>query len=429
MQTSTAWRLRFFTFWSAQAVSMIGSSLTQFALVWWLTEKTGSATILATSTLVAMLPGIVIGPIAGVLVDRWNRKRVINIADGVVSALVAFILALLFWQNLIEVWHIYVAMFVRSVAGSFQFPAVQSSTSLMVPDDQLARVQGLNQMLQGISMIVAPPLGALMLSLMPFASIMAVDIFTALLAIVLVLIIRIPQPQQVDSKPNTLRSVWQDFRQGVQYIFSWPGLIGIMIISSLLNLLLTPAFSLMPILVTNHLQGGAVQLAWINTTFGVGIIIGGALLGIWGGFKRKITTSMFGLLGMAIGVLLIGFAPFAGFWWVITGMAFVGVMNPIANGPFFAVLQSVVAPEIQGRVFTVIGSMSMLMSPIGLAIAGPLSDRFGVQIWYRVGGFVTLLMILLIYAIPTVVWLWPHRRIQTFPFVTLSSLSRALLLM
>ena len=401
MQTSTAWRLRFFTFWSAQALSMIGSSLTQFALVWWLTEKTGSATILATSTLVAMLPGIVIGPIAGVLVDRWNRKRVINIADGV-SALVAFILALLFWQNLIEVWHIYVAMFVRSVAGSFQFPAVQSSTSLMVPDDQLARVQGLNQMLQGISMIVAPPLGALMLSLMPFASIMAVDIFTALLAIALVLIIRIPQPQQVDSKPNTLRSVWQDFRQGVQYIFSWPGLIGIMIISSLLNLLLTPAFSLMPILVTNHLQGGAVQLAWINTTFGVGVIIGGALLGIWGGFKRKITTSMFGLLGMAIGVLLIGFAPFAGFWWVITGMAFVGVMNPIANGPFFAVLQSVVAPEIQGRVFTVIGSMSMLMSPIGLAIAGPLSDRFGVQIWYRVGGFVTLLMILLIYAIPAI---------------------------
>jgi len=401
MQTSTAWRLRFFTFWSAQALSMIGSSLTQFALVWWLTEKTGSATILATSTLVAMLPGIVIGPIAGVLVDRWNRKRVINIADGV-SALVAFILALLFWQNLIEVWHIYVAMFVRSVAGSFQFPAVQSSTSLMVPDDQLARVQGLNQMLQGISMIVAPPLGALLLSLMPFASIMAVDIFTALLAIVLVLIIRIPQPQQVDRKPNTMRSVWQDFRQGVQYIFSWPGLIGIMIISSLLNLLLTPAFSLMPILVTNHLQGGAVQLAWINTTFGVGIIIGGALLGIWGGFKRKITTSMFGLLGMAIGVLLIGFAPFAGFWWVITGMAFVGVMNPIANGPFFAVLQSVVAPEIQGRVFTVIGSMSMLMSPIGLAIAGPLSDRFGVQIWYRVGGFVTLLMILLIYATPAI---------------------------
>ena len=290
----------------------------------------------------------------------------------------------------------------RSVAGSFQFPAVQSSTSLMVPDDQLARVQGLNQMLQGISMIVAPPLGALMLSLMPFASIMAVDIFTALLAIVLVLIIRIPQQQQADSKPNTLRSVWQDFRQGVQYIFSWPGLIGIMIISSLLNLLLTPAFSLMPILVTNHLQGGAVQLAWLNTTFGVGIIIGGALLGIWGGFKRKITTSMFGLLGMAIGVLLIGFAPFAGFWWVITGMAFVGVMNPIANGPFFAVLQSVVAPEIQGRVFTVIGSVSMLMSPIGLAIAGPLSDRFGVQIWYRVGGFAALLMILLIYATPAI---------------------------
>lgn len=134
----------------------------------------------------------------------------------------------------------------------------------------------------------------------------------------------------------------------------------------------------MPILVTRNLNSGATQLAWINTAFGIGVVVGGALLGVWGGFKRRIATSMLGIFGMTIGVFLIGLAPVNGLWWVIAGSAIFGLMNPIANGPFFAILQSVVAPDIQGRVFTVIGSMSMLMSPIGLAIAGPVADRFGV---------------------------------------------------
>lgn len=401
MQTSPVWRSRFFIFWSAQAISMIGSSLTQFALVWWLTEATKSATILATSTLVAMLPGIVIGPIAGVLVDRWNRKRVINIADAV-GALAAATLALLFWRGTIQVWHLYVVMFLRSIAGSFQFPAVQSSTSLMVPDNELARVQGLNQMLQGISMIAAPPLGAWLLSQLPFAGIMAIDIVTALIAIILVLILHIPQPKREETKPNSVANVWHDFRQGVNYIWSWPGLLVVLLISSILNLLLIPAFSLLPILVTRNLGGGAGQLAWLNTTFGVGITLGGALLGAWGGFRRRINTSMLGILGMSVGVLLIGFAPHKGFGWMLVGMALIGVMNPIANGPFFAILQSVVAPEIQGRIFTVIASMSMLMSPLGLSIAGPLADQLGVQFWYRVGGVVTLLMLVFIFVTPVI---------------------------
>ncbi|MFN8442192.1 MAG: MFS transporter [Caldilineaceae bacterium] len=401
MTSSTAWRGRFFTFWGAQAISIIGSSLTQFALVWWLTETTKSATILATSSLVALLPGILVGPIAGVLVDRWNRKRVINIADGV-GALSAFALALLFWFDLIQIWHVYVIMFIRSIAGNFQFPAVQSSTSLMVPDDQLARVQGLNQMLQGISMIAAPPLGAWLISLLPFEGIMAIDVITGTFAIVLVLILHIPQPQVDRSTSTSLASVWSDFRQGIQYIVSWNGLLSLMVISSLLNLMLTPAFSLLPILVTRNLNGGAEELAWLNMAFGIGIVVGGALLSVWGGFKRRINTSMVGLLGMSIGVLMVGFAPANGFWWTLIGIALIGLMNPIANGPFFAILQSVVAPEIQGRIFTVIGSASLLMSPIGLAIAGPVSDRFGVQIWYCVGGIVALLMLVFILVTPVI---------------------------
>jgi DHA3 family macrolide efflux protein-like MFS transporter len=270
----------------------------------------------------------------------------------------------------------------------------------MVPDDQLARVQGLNQMLQGISMIAAPPLGAWLISLLPFEGIMAIDVVTGALAIVLVLILHIPQPQADRSTATSLFTIWGDFRQGIQYIAAWNGLLSMLVVSSLLNLLLIPAFSLLPILVTRNLSGGAKELAWLNMTFGLGIVAGGALLGVWGGFKRRINTSMTGLLGLAIGVLMVGFAPVNGFWWTLSGIALIGVMNPIANGPFFAILQSVVAPEIQGRIFTVIGSASLLMAPIGLAIAGPVSDRFGVQIWYCVGGIVSLLMLVFILMSP-----------------------------
>jgi DHA3 family macrolide efflux protein-like MFS transporter len=377
-----SWQRRFFTFWTAQAISMIGSNLAQFAITWWMTKSTGSATVLATATLFAMLPGILLGPLAGVLVDRWNRRWIIIVADGV-GALGAALLMLLFWADAIQIWHLYAITAVRALAGTFHFAAEQSSLSLMVPQEQLARVAGLNQTIQGVNMVVAPPLGALLLELLGLPGMMALDVVTAMIAIALVFIITIPQPAV--TAVNAQLSILGDLRTGVRYIWQWPGLFLGLCLSSFLNFLLNPAFSLLPILVTEHFNGNALQFATLNTTLGLGFIAGGVLLSVWGGFKRRVYTAVAGIMGMSVGALLIAIAPADGYWLAVAGMAIFGVLNPIANGPFMAIMQSVVAPEMQGRFFTVLNTLSAGMSPLGLLLAGPVADAFGVQIWFLIG--------------------------------------------
>ena len=156
--------------------------------------------------------------------------------------------------------------------------------------------------------------------------------------------------------------------------------------------MLTPAFSLVPILVTRHFGGEALQLAWMNAAFGLGTVAGGLLLGAWGGFKRRIYTIVLGLAGIGLGALLVGLAPSYAYGIGLVGMLVMGVMNPIANGPFFAILQTVVPPQMQGRVFTTVLSTAIGVSPLGLAVAGPLSDRLGVQVWYLVATGICLVM-------------------------------------
>ena len=401
-----SWQRRFFTFWTAQAISMIGSNLAQFAITWWMTKSTGSATVLATATLFAMLPGILLGPLAGVLVDRWNRRWIIIVADGV-GALGAALLMLLFWADAIQIWHLYAITAVRALAGTFHFAAEQSSLSLMVPQEQLARVAGLNQTIQGVNMVVAPPLGALLLELLGLPGMMALDVVTAMIAIALVFIITIPQPAV--TAVNAQLSILGDLRTGVRYIWQWPGLFLGLCLSSLLNFLLNPAFSLLPILVRNHFHGDALQFATLNTTLGLGFIVGGVLLSVWGGFKRRVYTAVAGIIGMAVGALLIAIAPADGYWLAVAGMAIFGVLNPIANGPFMAIMQSVVAPEMQGRFFTVLNTLSGGMSPLGLLLAGPVADAFGVQIWFLIGALGLLVIGGLFLAIPSLRKLEDHR--------------------
>ena len=381
MTNSEQWKSTFFRFWLTQALSLFGSGLASFSVVWWITEKTGSSVILATVSLATLVPGVLIAPIAGALVDQLNRKWIIIIADAV-SAMMALLLVVLFWAGNIQLWHIIVINIVRALAGTFQFPAVQSSTSLLVPKQQLTRVAGLNQALQGATMIATPPLGAFLLSVLPIHLILGIDVLTAVVAIAILFFVFIPQPSTLQSITRIPTNVWQDMRAGFTFIKQWPALVNIMIIAALINLVLTPAFILIPILVTQHFYGSAFQLGWINAAYGFGTVAGGALLGIWGGFKRRIHTSLLGLAGLAIGCFVVGSAGHEAYWLAVSGMALIGIMNAFANGPFFAILQSTIPPEMQGRFFTLLMGVSTAAAPLGLVLAGPLADQFGVQIWY-----------------------------------------------
>ena len=194
-QESRAWTRPFFTIWIGQALSLVGSNVGGFALVWWLTQASGgSATTLAMATFIAMLPGVILGPFIGALVDRWNRRRVMIIADSVIAAFSA-LLAVLALLDVIQIWHVYILMFIRALGGTFHWSAMRASTSLMVPKAQLSRVAGMNQTLQGIMSIVTPPLGALLMEILQLYTIMGIDVVTAAFAIVPLFFINIPQPE------------------------------------------------------------------------------------------------------------------------------------------------------------------------------------------------------------------------------------------
>ncbi len=396
------WKKPFFIVWTGQVFSLLGSGLVQFALVWWLTQTTGSAVVLATSTLAAILPGVFLGPFAGALVDRWNRRLVMIVADSAIAVSTIF-LALLYWWGVIQPWHVFVILFLRALGGVFQYNAMSASTSLMVPEKHLARVAGLNQTLQGVMNIATPPLGALLLGLLQMYYVLSIDVVTAAIAVSALFFVAIPQPARIDAvEAVTPHILLRDVRAGLRYVTAWPGLVAILIMAMVINFLFVPASTLMPLLITNHFQGNAWHLGIMESFWGIGAVAGGLVLSFWGGFKRKVFTSMAGLIGMGAGALMTGLAPGSAFAMGVVGYTFAGFMNPITNGPLLAFLQSRVTPDMQGRVFSLVQSGCGAMMPLGTLVAAPVANWLGIPAWFIVAGLVTATMGLVGFVLPVI---------------------------
>ena len=297
------WKRNFGAVWSSEAAVLLGDRLVQFALVWWLVSTTGSAAVLASASMVVMVPQILVGPIAGALIDRWNRKAIMILADATMI-LASGVMAWVIWSGQMQIWHIYVIMFVRSIAEGFSMNALSASTALLVPNAQLARVSGLNQMLQGGMQILAPTLGALALTVMPLYGVMTTNIALVAVAIVLIVVAKIPQPvvRTVMSVGSGPTSLWRDTVDGFRFVFRWKAMFLVMVMAGLLNFFINPTFTLLPLFVTRDLGGDAVMLGSLESAMGIGIVIGGLVLGAWGGFKRRIVTSLMGVAGMGVGI-------------------------------------------------------------------------------------------------------------------------------
>ena len=395
------WQIPFFTIWVGQALSLLGSTMTQFALVWYLTRETGSATVLAAASMMALLPGIFLGPFIGALIDRWNRRVVMIVADSIIALAILW-LAYLFWIDALQTWQVYAVMFIRAVGGIFHLPAMQASTSLMVPKEHLSRVAGVNQMLSGLMNIVGAPLGALLMELIPMHNIMLVDIVTALLAIGPLFFVFIPQPNRVEESETKKQSVWADMGDGLRYLRGWSGLMALIGFALIIKMALTPAVLLIPLLVFKHFQGGATQLSLMQVVMGVGVISGGLLLSIWGGFKRKIITIMTAVIIFSLSFVVLGMTPAGMFGLALASMFVVGLMWPMIDGPVMATMQVTVAPEMQGRVITMMNSLLNLTGPISLAFAGPVSDSVGLQVWYVAAGLLCVAFGVLGFFIPAI---------------------------
>lgn len=384
----------FLIVFSGQVFSLFGSELVQFALIWWLTLTSGSATTLAVAAMVGLLPPVVLGPLVGALVDRWDRRTIMMAADAAIAA-ATLLLAALFALEAVKVGHVYALLFVRALGSTFHWPAMQASTTLMVPERHLARVAGIGQALRGVAGIAMPPLAAVLLASIPIAGLLAIDVVTAIVAITPLLFIAIPRPArqaQAQDGASPFVSIWADLRGGIRFVRQWRGLTLLVGLIAVLHFWAVPALSLVPIVVTKVFERGAEGLAWTQSAAGAGFVAGGLLLGIWGGFRRRIVTVLLGIacLGAALGS--IGALPQGGFPGLVAAVFAAGVLAPMAVGSFQAIQQAVVPPEMQGRVMAIARSGMDLMSPIGLAVAGPVADAVGVRHWYLLTGAVMVVM-------------------------------------
>ena len=397
----------FLAIWTGQALSVFGSELVEFALIWYLTMRSGSAIVLTLATLIQILPRTVLGPFIGVWIDRWNRRYVMQIADAL-TASVTILLAALFHLGVVQFWHIYVLLFAGALGQTMHASAFTASTTLMVPENQLTRIGGLNQVLVGATSILGPPVGALLIEALPIQSILSIDVATALVAVTSLFFVHVPQP--TCSTTGGRASIWRDVRSGFTYVWSWRGLAIVTGISMISNFLLVPAFSLLSLIVTQHFQGGALQLGWMEAAFGIGMLAGGALLGAWGGFERRINTVFVGVGLLGLMMVVIGSVP-ANCIFLATGAMFlVGLGLALDNGAAQALFQVLIAPDKQGRVFATLRALRTLMSPLGLALAGPFTAIFGIQSWMLGAGIGIAAMATAMRFIPKVATIEEHER-------------------
>lgn len=382
---------KFFVLWASQAASIFGSSVVGFALAWYLAKETGSATILSIAMLANFAPAVVLGPFIGPLIDRWDRKKIMIVGD-LVTALLTMVLVILFYTNTAQVWHIYVVIAGRAISGSFQGPALAATVPLIVPEKLLVRAGGLSRMRDGAINIIGPLTGAFLMEALSVQWVLSVDIITAAVAIGCLIPLGIPRPSHTTLAKK--RNLIGDMVQGIRYVTSWKGLLFLLLLCALLNFLSAPLNSLLPLFVRNYLGGEVSRMGYLQTAFGVGIIAGGLILGAWSGFKRRIVTSLTGIIFWTVAVFAISFTTERLFWLGLA-MAFVaGLGMTIFNAPIGAILQSTVPKDMQGRVFTVINSMSTGMMIPGLLLAGPLADSIGVRAILIISGAAAFVVVL-----------------------------------
>jgi MFS transporter, DHA3 family, macrolide efflux protein len=371
---------KFFVLWSSQAASLFGSAIVQFALAWYLAKETGSATILSTAILVAIIPQITLGIFVGPFIDRWNRKWILIIADLVTALFTAWLVVLFVTKN-IQVWHVYVAMVGRAAGQAFQNPALGASIPMIVPEKQLVRANGLFQMLQNGIQIVAPIAGAFFMGIWPMAGVLAIDIITAVIAVLTLLPIVIPQP--VHTGPPVKPAYTREWREGFLYIWARPGLVMLMSLVFLLIFFASAPGSLFPVLVSKNLEGDLIKLGLFGTCLGIGGMLGGFIMGVWGGFKKKIMTALFGFFLLIPGSVVIGFtSPRIFYYTTLPALLIMGVGQTVINAPLTAIINAVVVKNMQGRVFSLYTSTVMIAIPLSLAIAGPVADAIGIQWLY-----------------------------------------------
>ena len=387
------WQRQTALFLGSQTISLFGSSLVQYAIFWYLTLETQSGVIMTLSTIFGFLPTFFISPFAGVWADRYNRKRLIVLSDGI-TALSTLVLVLLFLAGQRSIWILLATSAIRAVGAGIQMPAVGAILPQIVPEKELTRINGLNGSIQAVVMLVSPMISGALYQFAPMEGIFMIDIVTAALAIaIMVFLLKVPTHEKASQEQ--VSNYLEDMKLGFSYIQNHAFIKRLFLYFSLAFFMAAPVSFLSPLQVARSFGEDVWRLTAIEIAFSIGMIGGGLWIASWGGFKNRIHSIAFAI--GAMGLCTFGMGVIPNFWIYLFLMGLVGLVIPLLNAPSMTLLQEKVEEDFLGRVFGVQSMVASSMMPLGMLIFGPLADRMAIEILMAVSG--VFLMVVAFFAI------------------------------
>jgi DHA3 family macrolide efflux protein-like MFS transporter len=387
------WQRQTALFLGSQTISLFGSSLVQYAIFWYLTLETQSGVIMTLSTIFGFLPTFFISPFAGVWADRYNRKRLIVLSDGI-TALSTLVLVLLFLAGQRSIWILLATSAIRAVGAGIQMPSVGAILPQIVPEKELTRINGLNGSIQAVVMLVSPMISGALYQFAPMEGIFLIDIVTAALAIaILVFLLKVPTHEKASQEQ--VSDYWQDMKLGFRYIQNHTFIKRLFLYFSLAFFMAAPVSFLSPLQVARSFGEDVWRLTAIEIAFSIGMIGGGLWIASWGGFRNRIHSVAAAIAVMGLCTFGMGVIP--DFWIYLFLMGLVGLVIPLLNAPSMTLLQEKVEEDFLGRVFGVQSMVASSMMPLGMLVFGPLADRMAIEILMAISG--VLLMVVAFFAI------------------------------
>lgn len=392
------WKRKFAVIWTGQTISIFTSSIIQMAIIWYLTDKTKSATILSLATLAGFLPQAVLGPFIGVLIDRYDRKKIMILADLSI-AFVTFILVIVGWFGALPIWLIMTVLFWRSIGTAFHAPSLQAITPMIVPKEYLTNCAGYTQGMESVSLLLSPAVAAILYSTFNISLILLTDIIGAAIAVVTILIIKIPKISRADHEmaPNFIREA----KEGFSVLRREKGMMSLMIIGSLYAMIYFPIGTLYPLICMSYFGGTFKDSSIVEIVFSAGTLIGAVILGKWGERINKIYAIIVSIAVMGVGLIITGILHPDQFKVFIVLAGFMGITIPFYYGILTAIYQLKFKEQYLGRVLSLSTSLGMIAMPLGLILSGSFADVIGVEKWFFLSGLLTVTIAVICYLLPS----------------------------
>ncbi|MDD4844912.1 MAG: MFS transporter [Anaerotignum sp.] len=390
MEKIQKWKSKFIVVALGQAISMLGSHGVQFALIWWLAEKTSSPLMLGIAGVVAYLPMSLFSPLAGIAADRYNRKLISIFSDMAMGAVALIYAVLLFFFDL-PVWTVFVMLCARGIGSTFQQPAIQSIIPQLVPKDQLVKTNGWMQLLNSGSFLLGPVIGASLYAIFPMSVVLMSDVVGAILGSAALAAVKIPKlTKNEDEKKHFVTEI----KEGLQVFKEDKKLFCIVIAEALCMFFYAPLSSFYPLMTSDYFNLSAMYGSVVELSFAIGMVISALLFSTVLKIERKIRVSFIGLFGMAVASLICGVIPpvYVGWFFFAAVCICLGAWGNVHTIPLTAYIQETVAPEKMGRAFSVLTLISSVTMPVGLLFSSPIAEKVGVNVWFFVSGLCMIIL-------------------------------------